>query len=289
MRALRPRLAGLGVAIAVVLGGPWTAANADEWPDDDPAAGHGVVIASMAVNAAAGVGYRFTMKTAGEVDLYEFVGLTGAAKSDEGMSDGVAIWNVRTPASPMLWGYGNGQSPNSDFYLNGNGDTIVDTRGSSADWGVGDAIEMFQVPAGTYDVILWSATNARHMETRFRLHAPKGSKLVRRTVATRTFRLVQRQFSGTASVSAQPSLAGGTAMVNETANVAIRHKFFGAFALPSTLADTGGLGSYSGPTGTHQVQNDEMFVGAPAGAYSFTVDAGAGWEPLVAGADISPP
>ncbi|MDQ1746191.1 MAG: hypothetical protein QOD07_454, partial [Frankiaceae bacterium] len=32
----RPRLAGLVVALAVALAGPWTAANADDWPSGDP-------------------------------------------------------------------------------------------------------------------------------------------------------------------------------------------------------------------------------------------------------------
>jgi hypothetical protein len=289
-RTRRPRLAGLVIATAIVLAGPWTAANADDWPGPgpNPAAGHGVILADVTTHSAAGVGFRFTLKKEGEVDLLWRAGLAANAKSDQGLALGADLWNVGTHAQ-MFYGYEDVQPFSSDSYLDASGRTVADSRGSSAD-GLPQSIieQLFHAPAGTYDVILWTASNARDVESRFRLQAPKGSKLVRRTVSTRTFRLGQRQFSGTASVKAEYDGIGGSALVNETAHLAVRNRLYGAFALPSTL-DTGPSGSYTGPTGTHQVQQDALFNGAPAGAYSFTADVDADWEPVVAGVDMSAP
>lgn len=287
MRARRPRLVGLVAAIAITLAGPWTAAHADDWPHPDP--GYGVILADMRVHSAAGVGFRFTLKKQGEVDFLHWAGLAVATKSDQGIADGIAIWDVRTPGSPLYYGYGDTSAPTSDFFLKANGTTVVDSRGGSSGESVDDITRFFRLPAGTYDLVLWTASNAPHLESRFRLRAAKGTKLVRRIVSTRTFRLVQRAFSGTASASAKYQTFGGVAMVDETTHLAVRNEFYGGFSLPNEVLAAPSVGSYSGPTGTHQVQGDELFAGAPAGTYTFTVDAGVGWEPLVAGVDIGAP
>ncbi len=290
MRTRRQRLAGLVVGTVVVLAGPWTAANADDWPGPgpDPAAGHGVVLADVTTHSAAGAGFRFTLKKEGEVDLLWRVALDTNAKSDQGVALGVDLWNVGTHAQ-MFSGYEDERPVSSDSFVNASGLTVADSRGSSAN-GLPQSIieQLFQAPAGTYDVVLWTASNARDVESRFRLQAPKGSKLLRRTLSTRTFRLGQRQFAGTANVKAEYAGTGGSVLVNDTAHLALHDKFYGAFALPST-ADTGTFGSYSGPTGTHQVQQDELFDGAPSGAYSFTAEVDADWEPVVAGVDMTAP
>ena len=291
MRARRPQLVGLVVATVLALAGPWTAASADDWPSGDPVAKQGVVLADVKVHAAAGIGYRLTLKKPGEVDLLKWGAITGTPQSDEGITDGVDVWDART-GSHLLYGYGDESDPSSDVYLEAAGRRVVDSRAATQPTSVIETIRFYNLPAGTYDIVHWVASNASHVETRFRLHAPKGSRLVRRIVSTRTFRLVQREFSGTASVH-----AGGydeSALVDESAHVTVRNKLFGAFQLPPYLvgiltSDTIPTGSYSGPSGTHQVAGDAMFSAAPAGAYTFTVDVGADGEPLVAGVDIPAP
>jgi hypothetical protein len=246
-----------------------------------------VVLANLKFHAAVGVGFRLTLKKEGEVDLLKWAEITGDSASDEGITDGVAIWDVRTPKSPMFYGYGDEGPSGLDFYLDAAGHTVVDSRAKGNGTSVEETIQMNHMPAGTYDIVYWVASNASHVENRYRLHAPKGTKLVRRSVSTRTFRLVQREFSGTASVHG--GRYDASAVVEESAHVAIRKAFFGAFQIPPYPLIPVAQGSYSGPTGTHPVQNDTMFTGAPAGDYTFTVDAGADGEPLVAGVDIAAP
>lgn len=290
MGARRLRLAGLICATA--LAGPWTAAHADDWPFPDPAAGHGVIVADMAFHSATGVGLRLTLKKAGEVDVLTWAdfGAHKTVPSDEGISNGGVMWNVRTPNSPMFTSYGDMWSTTSDFYVNGYGNTVFDSRGSAATAAGGDEIGIRDVPAGTYDLVLWTASNVSHIDARYRVHAPKGARLLHQSVSNRTFRLAQRDFAGTANVIAENGGAGTSAIVGGSAHLTVRNKFFGAFSMPSDFVVTTGFGSYSGPTGTHQVQNDDAtFTGTPAGSYTFTVSAGAGGEPLVTGIDIGAP
>lgn len=289
MRGRRLRLAGLVCAIA--LAGPWTSAHADNWPFPDPAAGHGVIVGDMAFHSATGVALRLTLKKAGEVDVLWWAdfGPHTTVPSKEGIANGGVMWNVRTPNSPTFSAYGDLWSATSDFYVNGNGTTVVDSRGAAPTPGAGDMVGMGDVPAGTYDLVLWTASNVSHIDARYRVHAPKGSKLHRLSVSTRTFRLDQRDFAGTASVDAEYG-AGGTAIVGESAHITVRNKFFGAYRMPAVFGVPTGFGSYSGPTGTHQLQGvDAVFAGTPAGGYTFTVNASAGDEPLVTGIDIGVP
>jgi hypothetical protein len=307
------------LCVLVALAGPWTPARADDWPGPgDPFAGQGVVLADVALPSTGGVGVRVTLATAGEIDAVGWID-TGDPRSgnraaaDDMVAVGGVDWDVNAPATGPR---GNSITTYTlggpDVHVQKSGESVVDQRGSGGeswlDSGFGAGF-----PAGTYDVVIWAATNAPGATTRFRLHAPAGATLDNETVSSSAFLRAQRQFDGTAgaTVDALPvttsvpvlgnaPAVGASASVDQSASVSVSGSLFGVFLIPSGLllapfADSPvPFGRYTGPDGSHGVSGQAWLRGGSAGGYTFTLDkeaylGTAGAEAFVTGTDITSP
>ena len=293
MRA-RSRLRMLAVALAVAVAGPWTTAHADDWPvPGDPWLDRGVILGDVSFPSVGAVGFRVELPTGGELDALGWLG------ASFGSGDMVAIggyaWEANTNQPGMWFTHPHGtQGPDVSVYADGAPvfEFHQDRTQGAAEAGGGSSY----LP-GTYDVVIWAATNAPSATTRFRLHAPADATLLNETTSTSTFMRTAHDFTGTARASVMASQAIAAAELNVSTSVDITHAFFGEFGARGGFVGTPvtvPLATYSGPTGTHDTNGQVRFDDTPAGAYTFTLnadaDANAGpTGPFVAGADIEEP
>lgn len=291
-------LAMLGVA------GPWSGASADDWPapGGDPFASDGVVLADLSLPSTGAVGFRVTLPTGGILDALGWIDTGspangGGSADDDSTAIGGLFWHADQPPGPRpnIWFLVPNLNSGPDVRASAIGATFVDERSPSGTdlWeGVGAGSTGFA--PGTYDVVVWAATNSPSATTRFRLRASPDATLVNETVSTTAFLRGLRQFSGTASAAVDTLEIAPSVAVDESTSIDVTHTLYGGFNVG--IVQPGGaptipLAHYTGPDGVHTVSTQAHFNGSAAGSYTFTLDndVWATWEPFVAGADLVTP
>lgn len=304
----RSRLAMLGVATLMAVAGPWTGANADDWPTPpgDFFAGQGVVLSDVSFPSNGSVGFRINVPTQGAIGVEGWLGAP-TPYNDDLIAIGAYMWNVDT-GHGVEWILFPHQGAGPAVEVRGSGIPAVEQHASNPSQGWEQAGMNPVVYPGTYDVVIWAASNSTGATTRFRLHAPADATLVNQTTSTSTFMRPLQQFTGTASADVVAGLpiddsnvatpaAAAYAAVGMSTSLDVANSLFGEFVAGPNLPGlpvSAPVATCSEPTGTRYCHGQVIYNGAPAGAYAFTinaaVDANAGpTEPFVAGTDIVAP
>jgi len=308
--SIRSRLAMLGVAVLMAVVGPWTGANADDWPTPpgDFFAGRGVILSDVAIPSNGAAGFRINVPTQGEIDVLGWLG-TAALSDNEMIAIGGYMWNVDT-GNGVEWFTFPHQSagPAAEVHVYGLPAVEQHTANPRQGWAESGIPPI--VNPGTYDVVIWAATNATGATTRFRVHAPADATLLNQTTSASTFMRSLQQFTdtgtgtGSADVVAAPPNEGGVvtpaagayAAVGMSTSLDIANSLFGEFVAGPSLAFPAStpIATCSEPTGTRYCHGQVVYNGSPAGAYTFTINAsadvtGGPLEPFVAGTDIVTP
>jgi len=300
---IRSRLTMLGVAAVMAAAGPWTGASADDWPapGGDPFAGQGTVVADVSLPSTGGVGFKLTLPTGGLLDLLGWIdtgspAAGGGSAADDMTAIGGIVWNLEAPPPrPNMWFLFPQLNSGPDLRAQAAGVTVLDQRGSGGTdlWeGVGGGAPNF--PAGTYQVIIWAATNSPNATTRFRLHAATDATLLNQTVSTTAYLRGLRQFSGTAVAAIDAPSVAASASLAQSTSVDVTHTLYGGFNVGGVSTGVPAISAahYTDPDGvSHPVSSQAMFNGGtPSGTYTFTLDHHA-WttEPFVAGVDLVAP
>lgn len=293
----RSRVSLLAAAIAVAVAGPWTGARADDWPapGGDPFAGVGVVAADVSMTSNGALGLRVTLPTPGAIDLLGWIDPDPAgAAPDDMVAIGGYRWNVlATDRRPSLFQFA-ASGGDEAVRIDSGGDHIVDQRGSAGERWLGLGAGSSNVPAGTYDMVIWAATSAPTTTTRFRVRLPADATVDYQTSTDAAFLRTLRQFTGTASATVEQSAVVAAAAVGESTSVDVTHQFFGEFVQGRADQSTVPYGHYTAPDGTHNTYGQTFLNRQPSGAYTFTIDNTAyanpgGVQPFVTGVDLAMP